>query len=351
MKLPQKMRAAVLVEQKQPLEIMNIELPETLEFGQVLVRMKYSGICGSQIGEIDGVKGIDNYIPHLLGHEGSGEVIALGRGVKKVQEGDHVVLHWRKGAGIESAPPRYSSNGQNINAGWITTFNEFAIVSENRITPIPKTFDPEIAALFGCAVTTGFGVIVNNAKLSVGESVVIFGAGGVGLNIVQAASLVSAYPIIAVDIFENRLLLAQEMGATHIINSKSDNAPEKIREFLGNADLDCFIDNTGIPEIIEFGYNVTGKEGRTVLVGVPKKGDDISIHSLPLHFGKKIFGSHGGEAEPDKDIPKYFRMYDNDRIKLRELITYKVALNDINDAIKKMRDGSLSGRCLLDFSL
>lgn len=345
------MKGAVLVEQKRPLKILNIDLPKSLEFGQVLVEMKYSGICGSQLGEIDGVKGADDYLPHLLGHEGSGIVMAVGEGVKKVQRGDHVVLHWRKGSGIDSAPPHFSSNGQKINAGWITTFNEFAIVSENRITPIPKTSDLEVAALFGCAVTTGFGVIVNNAKLAFGESVVVFGAGGVGLNIIQAASLVSAYPIIAVDLYNNRLSLAQEMGATHIVNSSFDDAHDKIQEILEGIELDCFIDNTGIPAIIELGYKITGKNGRTILVGVPKQGNDISIHSLPLHFGKTISGSHGGEAEPDRDITRYFRMYENNRIKLRELITYRVALEDINEAIKKMKDGSLSGRCLIDFSL
>ncbi len=222
------MKAAILVEQRQPLVVAEIELPQTLEVGQVLVKIHYSGICGSQLGEMDGAKGEDKFLPHLLGHEGSGSVVATGPGVRQVKAGDKVVLHWRKGPGIEAVPPKYRWDGKTVNAGWVTTFNEYAIVAENRITPIPADSDMEVAALFGCAVTTGFGVVVNNAKLKIGESVVVFGAGGVGLNIVQAAAMVSAYPVIAVDLHDNRLELAKQMGATHLINSKKVDARQAI---------------------------------------------------------------------------------------------------------------------------
>ena len=127
----------------------------------------------------------------------------------------------KKGLGINSETPKYKWGNKIINAGWVTTFNEYAVISENRCTKICKSNDLDIAALLGCAVTTGFGVIENNAKLKMGESVVVFGAGGVGLNIIQAAKLVSAYPIIAVDLYGERLKLATKFGATHIINSTS----------------------------------------------------------------------------------------------------------------------------------
>ena len=185
MSIPHTMRAAILVEQKKPLVIDEVQLPDSLEIGQVLVKVHFSGICGSQIGEINGAKGPDAYLPHLLGHEASGVVLEVGPGVKHVKPGDLVVMHWRKGLGIEGDPPKYMWRGNKLNAGWIATFNEYAIISENRVTPIAPSVDPQIAALFGCAVTTGFGVIENNAKLKIGESVVVFGAGGVGLNIVQ----------------------------------------------------------------------------------------------------------------------------------------------------------------------
>jgi Zn-dependent alcohol dehydrogenase len=341
------MKAAILVEQKKPLIVDEIQLPAALEIGQVLVKVHFSGICGSQLGEIDGAKGEDKFLPHLLGHEASGTVIEIGPGVKHVKPGDVVVLHWRKGLGIEGVPPNYLWNGKKLNAGWIATFNEYAIVSENRLTTIPANSNLEVAALFGCAVTTGFGVIENNAKVRIGESVVVFGAGGVGLNIVQAASLVGAYPIIAVDLYDNRLALAKEMGATHLINSSKVDAKLGIEEVVGNLGLDVFIDNTGQPKIIELGYQITKAQGRVVLVGVPRKGANMNIYSLPLHFGKEITGSHGGEAIPNLDIPRYQNLFRANRIKLQELLTERLPLDDINIAIDNMRSGKTSGRCLI----
>jgi S-(hydroxymethyl)glutathione dehydrogenase/alcohol dehydrogenase len=344
---PEKMKAAILTELKAPLIIAELELPNELTIGQVLVKIHYSGICGSQLGEIDGAKGPDNYLPHLLGHEGSGEVIAIGPGVKHVKPGNTVVLHWRKGLGIEADPPVYNWDGKKVNAGWVTTFNEYAIVSENRITAIPNDSDLEVASLFGCAVTTGFGVIENNTKLRIGESVVVFGAGGIGLNVIQASSLVSAYPIIAVDIFDNRLELAKQMGATHTINSALIDARTVILEIVGNSGVDAFIDNTGQPAIIELGYQITKPQGRVTLVGVPKKGNNITIYSLPLHFGKGLSGSHGGESIPQVDIPRYNNLYNAGKLSLRNLLTKTYSLEKINEAISDMRTGAISGRCLI----
>lgn len=347
MAIPKKMKAAILVEQRKPLIIDEIELPDVLQVGQVLVKVHSSGICGSQIGEIDGAKGPDKFLPHLLGHEASGTVVEIGAGVKHVRAGDTVVMHWRKGLGIEGAPPVYRWQGRQVNAGWIATFNEYAIVAENRVTAIPADSDLEVAALFGCAVTTGFGVVENNAKVRIGESVVVFGAGGVGLNIVQASGLVGAYPVIAVDLFDNRLALAKEMGATHLINSKTHDAKTEIEKIVGAQGLDVFIDNTGQPAIIELGYQITKPQGRVTLVGVPRKGNNINIYSLPLHFGKLISGSQGGEAVPNIDIPRYQNLFDVGRIKLRELLTERLPLDDINIAIDNMRSGKTAGRCLI----
>ena len=347
MQLPKSMKAAILVEQNKPLVIDQVELPQKLEVGQVLVKVLYSGICGSQLGEIDGAKGEDRYLPHLLGHEASGVVQSVGSGVKFVKPGDHVVLHWRKSQGIESIVPHYSWKGNKLNAGLIATFNEYAIVSENRVTRIDAALDMEVASLFGCAVTTGFGVVENNAKIKLGESVVIFGAGGVGLNIVQAANLLSAYPIIAVDVHDNRLELAKTFGATHTINSKKINAKAMIKEIMKGPGVDAFIDNTGQTSIIEMGYELTSPKGRIVLVGVPRKGNTVNIYSLPLHFGKTISGSHGGETIPHKDIPRYQKLLDAGRIQLKPLITDHFKLEEINTAIQKMRSGEIAGRCLI----
>jgi S-(hydroxymethyl)glutathione dehydrogenase / alcohol dehydrogenase len=347
MSIPKTMKAAILVEQRKPLVIDEIELPEKLDVGQVLVKIHFSGICGSQLGEIDGAKGEDKFLPHLLGHEASGTVIETGLGVKYVKLGDTVVLHWRKGLGIEGEPPTYRWRGKKLNAGWITTFNEYAIVSENRVTPIPADSDLEVASLFGCAVTTGFGVVENNAKVRIGESVVVFGSGGIGLNVIQATALVSAYPVIAVDIFDNRLELAQQMGATHAINSKTANVKEAIKEIVGDSGVDSFIDNTGQAINIEMGYEITKPQGRVTLVGVPRKDHNISIYSLPLHFGKGLSGSHGGEAIPQADIPRYHNLFRAGKLPLRQLLTEFYSLDQINEAIADMRSGKVRGRCLI----
>jgi S-(hydroxymethyl)glutathione dehydrogenase / alcohol dehydrogenase len=345
--LPKKMKAAILTELKKPLTVAEIELPETLAVGQVLVKVHFSGICGSQLGEIDGSKGEDKYLPHLLGHEASGTVMAVGPGVRYVKPGNKVVLHWRKGQGIDAETPTYRWDGQKVNAGWVTTLSEYTIVSENRVTPIPDDSDLEVAALFGCAVTTGFGIVENNARVKIGESVVVYGAGGVGLNIIQAAALVSAYPIIAVDLYDSKLKLAKEMGATHVINSREKDARADILAMMNVRKVDVFIDNTGLPAIIELGYELTHAQGRVILVGVPRNGNNINIYSLPLHFGKQITGSHGGEAIPHQDITRYQQLFQAGKIKLRELITNHFSLDNINDAINNMRNGEVHGRCLV----
>lgn len=346
-KLPKKIRAAILVEQKKPLVIAEIEVPEQLTVGQVLVKIHYSGICGSQLGEIDGAKGEDKYLPHLLGHEASGSVISIGPGVTQVKPGQKVVLHWRKGAGIEGQLPNYLWNGKKVNAGWVTTFSDFSIVSENRLTVIPEDSNLEVAALFGCAVTTGFGVVENNAKLRIGESLVVFGAGGIGLNVIQAAAMISAYPIIAIDIYDNRLELAKHMGATHTINSSKIDAASAISVIMQESKVDVFIDNTGSPSIIQLGYGITKPQGRVILVGVPKAGNNINIFSLPLHFGKVLTGSQGGNCQPNEDIPRLFNLFNQDKMKLKELITNIYRLDEVNTAIASMRNGSIQGRCMI----
>jgi len=148
--------------------VAEVELPKALSFGQVLVKVHYSGICGAQINEIEGAKGPDKFLPHLLGHEGSGTVLDVGVGVKTVRKDDRVVMHWRQSDGLQSETPAYQWEGRKVNAGWVTTFNEYAVVSENRLTAIPKDFDLKLAPLFGCAVTTAMGVVNNDAHVKIG---------------------------------------------------------------------------------------------------------------------------------------------------------------------------------------
>lgn len=343
------MLAAILVKQKKALFIDRVKLPETLLYGQVLVKIERTSICGSQIGEIEGVKGVDKHIPHLLGHEGGGEVVAIGPGVSYVQEGDRVVLHWKKGRGIEATPPVYEWKGEKLNAGYVTTFNEFAIVSENRLTRVPKGFDLEWASLLGCAVLTGLGIIVNDAQVKIGESVVVIGSGGVGMSVIQGASMVSADPIIAIDLLDNKLELARKFGATHVINAKRENVRQSIVSILGDEGADVVVENTGDVKMIEFSYEATKAQGRSILVGVPRKGNAVSLYSLPLHFGKVFKGSHGGGAVPERDIPRYVHLVNRGKLCLENLITHRYPFEKINDALRDLRSGVVSGRCMLHF--
>ena len=340
------MKAAVLVELNQPLVVADLELPPALAFGQVLVQVHYSGICGAQINEIEGAKGPDKFLPHLLGHEGSATVLDVGPGVKTVAKGDRVVLHWRPSDGLQSDPPVYQWNGRGVNAGWVTTFNDRAVVSENRVTKIPADFDLRLAPLFGCAVTTAMGVVNRDAAVEVGQSVVVFGVGGVGVNIVQAAEMVSANPIVAIDLVESKLEWATKFGATHAFNANDAVLAEKVRQVVGAGGADVVVDTTGRARVIEQAYELTHADGKTILVGVPRKGDNISIYSLPLHFKKVLSGSHGGSAEPHVDIPRLIRLMAAGKMTLDGLVTHEFRLDQVNDAIALVRRGE-AGRVLL----
>lgn len=335
------MKAAILVKSRQPLVVANLELPKTLTFGQVHVRIFYSGICGAQINEIDSVKGPDKYLPHLLGHEGVGEVLRIGEGVTRVKPGDRVVLHWRTTAGLQGQPASYNWNGSKVNSGWVTTFGDETIASENRLTPIPKSFNKKFATLFGCAVTTAVGVINNDARAHIGDSIIVFGAGGVGLSIIQAAKLASTYPIIAVDITQEKLNMAKKWGASH--SCKPEDVHRVIQAIVPTG-ADISIDTTGISKIIETAYELTHPDGRTVLVGVPK--DKVNIYTLPLHFKKVLTGSHGGSIDPGVTIPKLIRLIQAKRMSLDGLITHEFALKDINQAITTLRSGA-AGRIII----
>ena len=338
------MKSAILVENKKPLVVAEIDLPAKLEFGQVLVKVCYSGICGAQINEIDAVKGLDKFLPHLLGHEGSGIVEKIGEGVTTVKSGDHVVLHWRKSAGIESATPQYLWNGKKVNAGWVTTFSEKTIVSENRLTVIPKSFDMRIAPLFGCSVISAFGVVNNDAKIKIGQSVLIFGVGGVGLNVAQAASMVSAYPIVGIDLYDHKIDMGKKFGLSHGITGNLDNIKNEIYNIVGDKGADVAIETTGNPKVIEKAYELTASHGKTILVGVPN--NKITIYSLPLHFKKILTGSHGGDSIPDIDIPRYIRLLNQKKMTLENLITHEFKLTDINKAIDLFRSGK-AGRIII----
>lgn len=346
-----KFKAAILEKQNAPLVIRSISLPPLLDVGQVLVELKYSGICGSQIGEIQGVKGEDKYLPHLLGHEGFGIIEDVGPGITKVKKGDEVVLHWKPGDGIQSKSPKYHAENKIINAGFVTTFNELAIVSENRVTAVTSNLiSSEFFPLFGCAITTGLGSVENVAQIEFGDNVLVVGAGGVGLNIIQGCKIRGASKILAVDLYENRLNLAKQIGADFIFQSKGLLDWVDWAKNITDDKIEVIFENTGNTDIIRECYNIIGGLGKVVLIGVPTHDSSIKINTLPIHLGKQILGSHGGNINPSLAIEKYLRLAETGKIDLSKLITEKVSLNRINEAVQGMINGEIKGRVLIDFS-
>ena len=343
------MKAAVLEKLNAPLVIDDLAIP-SLSVGQVLVKVMKSTICGKQIGEISGHYGEDKYLPHLLGHEGGGIVEKVGEGVN-LKPGQHVVMHWRKGKGIEAKPAVYSGKlFKYVGAGPITTFSEYAVVSENRLTVIPDEVPFEIASLMGCAVTTGLGIINNEAQLKMGQSIAVFGCGGVGMNIIQGAAMVSAYPIVAIDKVQSKLHKALVFGATNTIISREidGNIWESFLKLLGKSGFDVTVDCTGNPEIIELAYSLTADTGKCILVGQPCHSRRLMIENFAKYYGgKQLFASQGGLTNPTVDIPRYINLYMNGKLKLDTMITHRFDLDEINDAIETLKNGNVL-RCAID---
>ena len=339
--------AAILVEQRKPLVIDEVEVP-ALKRGQVLVDIHATRVCGSQIGEIDGVKGPDKFLPHLLGHEAGAVVLEVGPDVTHVAPGDRVVCHWRPGAGIDAGGSVYKWNGRNVNAGPITTFQKYAVISENRLTKVPPETDFELCCLLADTLTTGFGIINNDAKVKAGESVVIFGVGGIGLGAVLGAKVAGANPIIGVDLHDHKLAKAAEYGLTHQINASRENAAGRVREILGGL-ADVTIDGTGNPKVIETAYDLAKlRGGRCVLFGVMPSDQRVSIHTLPLHFGRTLTGSEGGQSQPEKDIPEILALLSKTNTACLEFISHRDGLGGVNAMIGRMKNGKVS-HAILNF--
>jgi S-(hydroxymethyl)glutathione dehydrogenase/alcohol dehydrogenase len=340
--------AAVLTQTNQPLQIEELEIP-ALKEGQVLVKVAFSGVCHSQLNEVRGLKGVDNYLPHTLGHEGSGIVQAVGSGVNKVSEGNSVVLTWIKGNGSDISSATYRrKDGSKVNSGAISTFMEYAVVSENRVIPVSKEYSLRELPLLGCAIPTGAGIAFNTAKIKKGGSVAIFGLGGVGLSAVIGARLREAKSIIAIDLFDHKLELADSLGATETINCKEENVTACIKELTGGLGVDYAIEASGSSEAMELAFQSTrARGGLCVLAGNLPVGKTISIDPLELIKGKKIVGTWGGETQPDKDIPIYLDLYRTGKLKLAPLITQTYKLEEINQALEELGTGKL-GRGLIE---
>jgi S-(hydroxymethyl)glutathione dehydrogenase / alcohol dehydrogenase len=333
------MKAAILEKINLPLVIRNVETT-SLKTGQVLVKILMSGLCGSQVHEITGEKGNEKFLPHMMGHEGCGIVEQIGSGVTTVQIGDKVVMHWRIGTGIESEFPQYILDNKIITSGKVTTLSEYSICSENRLTRVPIDTDERLCCLLGCSLTTAFGVIDNETNIKIGESVMIIGAGSVGLNLIQAAKMKGAYPIYVLEKSKNKQKMCIKYGCnTYIDTNESKEYPKNI---------DIIIDTTANTSLISDTLSCLSFNGRYILVGQGGKDLNLNINMMQLFSGngKIIKASQGGQTNPDKDIDKYIKLYNNNMINIDDMITHTFTLNEINVAFDMLRSGT-SGKILI----
>jgi S-(hydroxymethyl)glutathione dehydrogenase/alcohol dehydrogenase len=335
------MKAAVLTKLNSPLEIVELNIPD-LQFGQVLVDVKRAGICGAQLLEISGYKGNEKFLPHLMGHEGGGVVVDVGEGVTKVRAGDRVVMHWRKGYGIEAPFTTYVSHGLpygKVGSGKVTTFAEQSVVSENRITKIADDAPFELCSLLGCAITTAFGCVNNDANLKLGESVLVLGCGGIGLSLIKASSISGASRVIGYDIHDKK-----KMSLKH-------GARDFAQEWgLLSEKFDVIFDTVGNPDLFSSAVSILNSGGRYVMIGQPKPGTKLCINNGINMFdgdGKTITASQGGGTNPDVDIDRYYQMHKNEVFNFEDLITHTFKLREINEAIQTLQSG-VAGRILID---
>ncbi len=329
------MKAAILYKTGEKLVIENnIEIPE-LKRGQILVKIAYSGICHSQINEIRGDRGEDKYLPHMLGHEATGIVEKTGPDVSKIIPGDKVVLGWIKGQGIDAGGTTYKLGNKNINAGPVTTFSDYSIVSENRCIKLPDCVPMKEGVLLGCAIPTGAGIVINELKPEKDKTIVIYGMGGIGLSSLIATKLYDFKKTIVVDVEERKLELAKSIGADVTINSRDNDPVDMIRQLTDNIGVDYSIDAAGFVTTIEQAFkSVKNNGGLCVFASHPKEGEKIQLDPYDLICGKQIKGSWGGGCNPDKDIPEFAKLYKKGHLPFKKLLSRSYFLKDINSAIE-----------------
>jgi len=333
-------KAAVLTNVNTKLKLMNLEVPKLL-FGQVLVKIFYSGVCRSQLMEIEHKRGYDKWLPHLLGHEASGEVVEIGDGVTKVKKGDYVILTWIKGSGIDSPGAQYLHEGYIINSGPISTFSNYSIVSENRIIIKPKKIELNQAVLYGCAIPTGAGMVIKQIKPMLHEFVLIIGLGGIGLSALLALISKKHKKIIVIDNSSVKLDLAEKFGVKFRFKPDMPHLIKAVIDITkGGADI-C-IESAGLTSTIEQGFSLINKfSGKLYFASHPPNNEYIKIYPHDLICGKKIFGTWGGDVKPDSDIKKISKLFLSSKINLDLLIPKIYELESINTAFEDMKNGSV----------
>jgi S-(hydroxymethyl)glutathione dehydrogenase / alcohol dehydrogenase len=344
-----KTRAAILVETGKPLVVSDLEIP-ALKPGQVLVEIEFSGVCHTQLLECRGYRGVDKFLPHCLGHEGSGIVREIGQGVTLVKPGDRAILSWIKGPGMDVPGTQYSWDGKTVNAGGVTTFSRHSVISENRLTPLNEELPMRVAALLGCAVPTGVGSVLNAAEAKAGQSVAVFGLGGVGLSAVAGAALAGANPILGIDLRPEKFEVASKMGMTHGIDPRKSDLAQAIKQLCPKG-LDIAIEATGTaPAMRQALQCVRGQGGKAVIVGNARHGEMLEIDPKEFNQGKRLLGTWGGDTVPQRDLPKYVQLYREGKLKVEPLISRSFSLSRINEALESLETGQ-TVRPLIDLSL
>jgi len=328
------MKAAVLYELGKPLVVEDgIEIPP-LRRGQALIKLAYSGVCHSQLMEARGRRGGDPYLPHLLGHEGTGKVVETGSEVTKLRSGDNVVLGWIKGSGAEASGCQYRLGSSLINSGAVTTFSEYAVVSENRCVKLSASCPLDVGVLFGCAIPTGAGIVINTLKPATDCTMAIFGLGGIGLSALVAARLYRPRVLAAVDINQDKLDLAVRLGATHLVNSSHEDPVSALYRITNGCGADYSVEACGRTDTIEQALRAVRKNGgRCVFASHPAAGEVIRLDPFDLISGKRIEGSWGGEVYPDRDIPLLVESYLAGDLPLNAFLSRGYTLDSINQAL------------------
>ncbi|MGP3928049.1 Zn-dependent alcohol dehydrogenase [Streptomyces sp. 8N616] len=357
-------RAAVLPAVNAPLELIEIDLPQPGP-GQVRVRLAAAGVCHSDLSLSNGT--LRQPVPAVLGHEGAGTVTAVCDGVTSLAPGDPVVLNWAPSCGSchfcglgepwlcanamagAGAPYARTADGRELYPGLgSAVFAEETVVSAHAALPLPDGVPLTDAALLGCAVLTGYGAIHHAAKVREGESVAVFGVGGVGLAVIQAARIAGAGPIVAVDVSAGKEELARKAGATDFLISAPDTA-KQIRTLTGGHGADVAVECVGRAETIRTAWDSTRRGGRTTVVGIGGKEQQVSFSALELfHFGRTLSGCVYGNCDPAKDLPLLADHIRAGRLDLAGMVTERIALDGIPAAFEAMLAGR-GGRTLVVF--
>lgn len=358
-------RAAVLPEVKAPLVVAEIELPEPGP-GQVRVRLAAAGVCHSDLSLSNGT--LRQPVPAVLGHEGAGTVVAVGEGVERVAPGDRVVLNWapacgtchfcgldepwlcaNAGAAADKPYATLAAGGGALYPGLGTAvFAEETVVAANAVLPLPEGVPLADAALLGCAVLTGYGAVHHSARLREGESVAVFGVGGVGLAVIQSARIAGAGRIIAVDVAPAKEELARAAGATDFVVSGEGTA-KRIRELTAGHGTDAAVECVGRADTIRAAWSATRRGGRTTVVGIGGQDQQVAFSALELfYFGRTLSGCVYGNCDPARDLPVLAEHVRAGRLDLSAMVTERIGLDGIPAAFEAMTAGR-GGRALVVF--